>query len=84
MTEGPVLILDLGDRLRLRRAHPCGGREWIVDRLGADIGITCLSCSRRVLIPRPQLERRVIAHHRASLAGAVTDSGPARGTGAGA
>jgi hypothetical protein len=59
MMDHGVLDLHLGDRLRLRRAHPCGGREWVVDRLGADIGITCRTCGRRVLIPRRQLERRI-------------------------
>lgn len=49
----------LGDVLRLRKPHPCGGYEWEVVRLGADIGIRCLSCGRRVLIPRQKLAKRV-------------------------
>ncbi|MBA3308163.1 MAG: DUF951 domain-containing protein, partial [Chloroflexi bacterium] len=38
----------LGDRLELRKPHACGGREWRVVRLGADIGLTCQTCARRV------------------------------------
>jgi hypothetical protein len=53
-----VLEVRLGDRLELRKAHPCGGREWLVVRLGADIGLTCTTCSRRVLLERADLERR--------------------------
>jgi len=49
----------LGDRLELRKPHPCGGYVWTVVRLGADIGIRCESCSRRVLLARSDLERRV-------------------------
>ena len=51
--------LRLDDVLRLRKPHPCGGYEWKVVRLGADIGIECLTCGRRVLLPRRQLSRRV-------------------------
>jgi len=56
----PVLDLRLGDRLRLSRRHPCGGDEWQVVRLGADIGLVCATCSRRVLLERAQLERRLV------------------------
>jgi hypothetical protein len=50
--------LELGDRLRLRKAHPCGGYTWLVVRLGADIGLRCETCGRRVLLPRSEVERR--------------------------
>lgn len=55
----PVLKLQLGDVVRTRKAHPCGGDQWEIVRLGADIGIRCVTCGRRVLIPRPKLERRI-------------------------
>jgi hypothetical protein len=56
----PVLELLLGDVVRLRRAHPCGGSEWQVDRLGADIGLRCQACGRHVLLERRQLESRLV------------------------
>ena len=59
MSGHPVLVLLLGDVVRLRRAHPCGGRAWLVDRLGADIGIRCETCGRHVLVGRAALERRI-------------------------
>lgn len=59
MAERPVLELLLGDVVRLRRTHPCGGLEWLVDRLGADIGIRCRTCGRHVLIARRTLEARL-------------------------
>jgi hypothetical protein len=59
MPDRPVLELFLGDVVRLRRRHPCGGDLWLVDRVGADIGLRCRGCSRHVLIERPTLERRV-------------------------
>jgi hypothetical protein len=48
-----------GDIVRLRKAHPCGSYEWEVVRVGADIGLKCLKCQRRVLMERSTFERRV-------------------------
>ena len=59
MPARPALELFLGDIVRLRRAHPCGGTDWLVDRLGADIGLRCQGCGRHVLIDRRQLEQRL-------------------------
>ncbi len=58
-TPRPVLDVRLGDRVSLARPHPCGSREWDVVRVGADIGLCCRGCGRRVLIARPDLERRL-------------------------
>ena len=52
MTDRPALVLYLGDLVRLRRVHPCGGDTWLVDRLGADIGLRCETCGRHVLVER--------------------------------
>ncbi len=51
--------LHLKDILRLRKSHPCGSYEWEVVRLGADIGLQCLGCGRRVLLPRRELAHRL-------------------------
>jgi hypothetical protein len=59
MSDRPVLELFLGDVVRLRRGHPCGSHEWLVDRLGADIGLRCRGCGRHVLLERRLLERRL-------------------------
>ncbi|MFL5757320.1 MAG: DUF951 domain-containing protein [Chloroflexota bacterium] len=59
MPESPVLELLLGDVVRLKRAHPCGGSEWLVDRVGADIGLRCTTCGRHVLLERRAVERRI-------------------------
>jgi len=54
--------LQLGDRITLRKAHPCGGHAWTVVRLGADIGLTCDHCGHRVLLDRLVVERRYTGH----------------------
>ena len=53
--------LQLGDTVRLRKPHPCGGYEWKIIRMGADIGLECISCGRRILLPRRILARRLKA-----------------------
>lgn len=50
---------QVGDIVRLRKPHPCGGYEWEVVRLGADIGLKCQTCQHRVLIARRELEKRL-------------------------
>lgn len=50
--------LQMNDIVRMRKAHPCGATEWKVTRLGADIGLECLGCGRRVLLTRRELMRR--------------------------
>ena len=71
--DRPVLDLLLGDVVRLRRAHPCGGDTWLVDRLGADIGLRCQTCDRHVLIERA--DARATAR-RASSSAATRRSPP--------
>lgn len=61
MAARPVLELRLGDVVRLRKRHPCGADTWQVERLGADIGVRCRGCGRRVLLERAALERRIAA-----------------------
>ena len=56
-----VMEIKLGDVVRLKKRHPCGSYEWQVVRLGADIGIKCVRCQRRVLLERSVFERRVKA-----------------------
>jgi hypothetical protein len=53
------LELFLDDILQLRKPHPCGSDQWRVVRLGADIGLRCLGCDRKVLLPRSTLEKRI-------------------------
>jgi hypothetical protein len=51
--------LRMGDVVQLRKPHPCGSFEWEIVRLGADIGLRCRGCRRRVLLARSVLEKRL-------------------------
>ncbi|NJN17825.1 MAG: DUF951 domain-containing protein [Oscillochloris sp.] len=51
--------LYIDDIVQLRKSHPCGGDTWRIVRLGAEIGLRCQTCDRRVLLARAELERRI-------------------------
>ena len=51
---------SVGDRITLKKKHPCGGSEWEVYRIGADIGLKCLTCERRMMLTRRDAERRTV------------------------
>jgi len=55
---GPVRY-RVGDVVRLKKRHPCGGDLWSVLRVGIDFRLRCEKCGRVVLLPRPQFERYV-------------------------
>jgi hypothetical protein len=61
MNRQVPLEIHIGDQVRMRKPHPCGGYEWEVVRVGADIGVRCLTCGRRVMLPRSKFEKRVKA-----------------------
>ena len=48
-----------GDIATMRKPHPCGSFEWEVTRIGADVGLKCLKCGRRVMLARDEFERRL-------------------------
>jgi hypothetical protein len=53
------LDVQVGDIVQMRKTHPCGSDHWRVYRVGADIGLRCLGCERRLMLPRRKFERAV-------------------------
>lgn len=51
--------VEVDDLVRLRKPHPCGSYEWRVVRVGADIGLKCQVCGRRILLNRRSFNKRV-------------------------
>ncbi|MGB9867992.1 MAG: DUF951 domain-containing protein [Bacillota bacterium] len=56
--ERPIK-LRIGDVVELKKTHPCGNSKWEITRTGIDIGLKCLGCGRKVMIPRVKLERAI-------------------------
>ena len=53
------MFLNLGDIVKMRKTHPCGGDLWRIVYVGADIKIRCEKCGRIVMLERPVFEKRV-------------------------
>lgn len=51
--------IQVNDVLTMKKAHPCGGRDWLVLRIGADFRLRCLGCGREVMGPRAKFEKNV-------------------------
>ncbi|NDL66684.1 DUF951 domain-containing protein [Anaerotalea alkaliphila] len=51
--------IGVGDRLRLKKQHPCGSYEWEVLRTGIDFRLRCMGCGHLVMIPRTKLEKNI-------------------------
>ncbi len=49
----------VGDRLTLKKPHPCGSFEWEVLRVGADFRLKCAGCGNQIMSPRSQVEKRI-------------------------
>jgi len=49
--------IRVGDVITMKKAHPCGSKEWIVLRVGADFRLKCAVCERQVMMPRAQVEK---------------------------
>jgi hypothetical protein len=58
MSQDLYFDIALGDRVEMRKPHPCGGRIWQVVRVGADIGMVCETCGRRVMLDRRTFAKR--------------------------
>lgn len=50
---------NVGDIVKMRKAHPCGSALWQITRTGMDFGMKCRGCGHFVLLPRVKFERMV-------------------------
>jgi hypothetical protein len=51
--------IRVDDEITLKKPHACGANAWLVYRVGADIGLRCLNCNHRIMLPRTKVERRL-------------------------
>ena len=48
---------EVGDIVKLKKAHPCGSHEWEILRVGADFRLQCLGCGHQVMVKRQLVEK---------------------------
>lgn len=51
--------VNVGDRLIMKKPHPCGNKEFEVLRIGVDFKIRCTECGREVMVPRNKIEKNI-------------------------
>ena len=53
------MIVQVGDRVEMKKPHPCGGKTFEILRVGMDFKIRCLNCGREVMAPRKKIEKNI-------------------------
>ena len=51
--------IHLNDVLVMKKAHPCGEKQWKVLRIGADFRLRCLGCGHEIMVPRFKAEKNI-------------------------
>ena len=51
--------LKIGDRVELKKQHPCGCKNFVVTRVGMDIKWHCEGCGRELMLPRNKAEKQI-------------------------
>ncbi len=51
--------LKVGDKIEMKKPHPCGSKEFTLLRLGMDFKIRCEGCGREVMAPRKRIEKNI-------------------------
>ena len=51
--------IKVGDCLELKKAHPCGSKQWLVLRVGMDFKLRCAGCGQEMMIPRSKADKAV-------------------------
>lgn len=50
---------NLYDKVKMKKAHPCGSSDFTIVRTGADIKIKCDKCGRVVMLSVPDFLKRL-------------------------
>ena len=50
---------QLGDRVRTKKPHPCGSKEWEIVRIGVDFKLKCLGCGHIVTVERQKAYKMI-------------------------
>ncbi len=48
---------NIGNIIKLKKAHPCGVNNWEILRVGMDIKLKCNGCGHQVMVTRKLVEK---------------------------
>ena len=49
----------VGDKILVKKPHPCGANLFDVLRVGMEFKIRCTGCGREVMLPRAKIEKNI-------------------------
>ena len=52
-----AVVYEVGDIVTLKKAHPCGSKEWEILRVGADFRLKCKGCGHQIMVARKLVEK---------------------------
>ncbi len=53
------MTFRVGDRVEMKKQHPCGGKAFTLLRVGMDFKLKCEQCGREVMLPRKKAEKGI-------------------------
>ena len=59
LQEGDFVDISVGDRVEMKKQHPCGCKTFEILRVGMDFKIKCEKCGREVMAPRAKIEKNI-------------------------
>lgn len=59
LQEGDFVNISVGDRVEMKKQHPCGCKTFEILRVGMDFKIKCEKCGREVMAPRAKIEKNI-------------------------
>ena len=54
-----MMELRLGDKVEMKKPHPCGEKVFTITRVGMDIKLKCTGCGHEVMLPRSKAEKGI-------------------------
>lgn len=51
---------QIGDKVKTKKPHPCGSKEWEITRIGVDFKLKCLGCSHIIMLPREKALKSIV------------------------
>ncbi|MFG6319034.1 MAG: DUF951 domain-containing protein [Clostridia bacterium] len=51
---------EIGDKVRTKKTHPCGSKEWEITRVGVDFKLKCLGCGHIIILPREKALKSIV------------------------
>ena len=56
------MLYNIGDNIISKKNHACGGNEWEVVRVGADVKLKCVKCGHSIFLSIDEVKKITKIH----------------------